>query len=80
MLYLYVLCCIYTFYVARRPVVCGVTSLGIDHTNILGNTIESIAWNKAGIFKVNTLNLPFITGVTLDVCVTLILFRMYSVE
>lgn len=35
-----------------RPVVCGVTSLGIDHTSVLGTTIESIAWHKAGIFKV----------------------------
>lgn len=36
----------------RKPVVCGVASLGLDHTTVLGNTIEQIAWNKAGIFKV----------------------------
>ena len=36
----------------RKPVVCGVTSLGLDHVSILGNTIEKIAWQKAGIFKV----------------------------
>ncbi|XP_069121229.1 folylpolyglutamate synthase, mitochondrial-like isoform X3 [Argopecten irradians] len=35
----------------QKPVVCGVTSLGLDHTSILGNTIEQIAWHKAGIFK-----------------------------
>ncbi|KAL1301976.1 hypothetical protein AAFC00_002430 [Neodothiora populina] len=34
-----------------NPSVCGVTSLGIDHTAMLGDTIESIAWHKAGIFK-----------------------------
>ncbi|KAF2721827.1 FolC bifunctional protein [Polychaeton citri CBS 116435] len=34
-----------------RPSVTGVTSLGIDHTAMLGDTIESIAWHKAGIFK-----------------------------
>ena len=34
-----------------KPSVCGVTSLGIDHTAMLGDTIESIAWHKAGIFK-----------------------------
>lgn len=28
-----------------------VTQLGIDHVNLLGDTIEKIAWNKAGIFK-----------------------------
>ncbi|XP_022322466.2 folylpolyglutamate synthase, mitochondrial-like isoform X1 [Crassostrea virginica] len=35
----------------RRPVVCGVSSLGLDHTSILGETIDKIAWHKAGIFK-----------------------------
>ena len=32
--------------------VCGVSSLGIDHTSILGDTMEKIAWQKGGIFKV----------------------------
>ena len=31
--------------------VCGIASLGLDHIQILGNTIEQIAWQKAGIFK-----------------------------
>lgn len=34
-----------------KPVVCGVTSLGMDHTEILGDTIAKIASEKAGIFK-----------------------------
>ena len=34
-----------------KPTVTGVTSLGIDHESLLGDTIESIAWHKAGIFK-----------------------------
>ncbi|EKX51786.1 hypothetical protein GUITHDRAFT_134142 [Guillardia theta CCMP2712] len=29
------------------PVACGITSLGFDHTNVLGNTIEEIAFQKA---------------------------------
>ena len=33
------------------PTVVGITSLGIDHTNVLGSTIEEIAWHKAGIMK-----------------------------
>ncbi|KAA6410105.1 MAG: folylpolyglutamate synthase [Lasallia pustulata] len=33
------------------PTVSGITSLGIDHTAMLGNTIEEIAWHKAGIMK-----------------------------
>ncbi|KAL9616362.1 MAG: hypothetical protein Q9160_008756 [Pyrenula sp. 1 TL-2023] len=34
-----------------KPVVCGITSLGIDHVSLLGSTIEEIAWHKAGIMK-----------------------------
>lgn len=34
-----------------KPSVTGITSLGIDHEALLGDTIESIAWHKAGIFK-----------------------------
>jgi folylpolyglutamate synthase len=36
-----------------RPTCTGVTSLGIDHVTVLGNTLESIAWHKGGIFKEN---------------------------
>jgi dihydrofolate synthase/folylpolyglutamate synthase len=34
-----------------RPEVIGITSLSIDHQQQLGNTIESIAKEKAGVFK-----------------------------
>ncbi|MED6172664.1 Folylpolyglutamate synthase, variant 2 [Stylosanthes scabra] len=37
--------------VVRAPVVCGITSLGYDHMEILGNTLGEIAGEKAGIFK-----------------------------
>ncbi|XP_012576900.1 PREDICTED: folylpolyglutamate synthase, mitochondrial [Condylura cristata] len=37
--------------IIRKPVVCGVSSLGLDHTSLLGDTIEKIAWQKGGIFK-----------------------------
>ncbi|NWU81434.1 FOLC protein, partial [Onychorhynchus coronatus] len=37
--------------IIRAPVVCGVSALGIDHTSILGDTMEKIAWQKGGIFK-----------------------------
>ncbi|XP_076019808.1 folylpolyglutamate synthase, mitochondrial-like [Genypterus blacodes] len=37
--------------VIRKPWVCGISSLGIDHTQILGDTIDQIAWQKGGIFK-----------------------------
>lgn len=34
-----------------HPSVTGVSSLGIDHVQVLGDTIEKIAWNKGGIYK-----------------------------
>lgn len=34
-----------------NPSVTGISSLGLDHEAMLGDTIESIAWHKAGIFK-----------------------------
>ena len=37
--------------VIETPTVTGISSLGIDHVSILGNTIEEIAWHKAGIMK-----------------------------
>ena len=37
--------------IVEKPLACGVSQLGIDHTFVLGDTIEEIAWNKGGIFK-----------------------------
>ncbi|KAL5546442.1 hypothetical protein UlMin_006129 [Ulmus minor] len=37
--------------VINEPVVCGITSLGMDHTETLGYTLREIASHKAGIFK-----------------------------
>ncbi|XAR69898.1 Tetrahydrofolate synthase [Bertholletia excelsa] len=37
--------------VIKEPVVCGITSLGMDHTETLGDTLGKIASHKAGIFK-----------------------------
>ncbi|XP_078685851.1 folylpolyglutamate synthase, mitochondrial-like [Branchiostoma floridae x Branchiostoma belcheri] len=37
--------------IVRSPVVCGITSLGLDHLPLLGDTIDKIAWHKAGIIK-----------------------------
>ncbi len=46
--------------IVRKPVVCGITSLGIDHTALLGNTVEEIAWHKAGIMKPGVCIMPFL--------------------
>ena len=37
----------------ERPDVCVICSVGMDHTKELGNTVESIAGQKAGIIKEN---------------------------
>ncbi|EYC07240.1 hypothetical protein Y032_0071g544 [Ancylostoma ceylanicum] len=37
--------------IVPHPVVCGITTLDIDHTSILGTTLPEIAWHKAGILK-----------------------------
>ncbi|CAM9652219.1 unnamed protein product [Scytosiphon promiscuus] len=37
--------------VLPSPVVCGVAMLDLDHTQILGDTLDKIAWEKGGIFK-----------------------------
>jgi dihydrofolate synthase/folylpolyglutamate synthase len=42
-----------------NPVVTAITNISLDHTDILGNTLEAIAGEKAGIIKPNT---PVIIG------------------
>lgn len=42
-----------------KPLISAITNVQLDHQNILGNTIEEIAWEKAGIIKKNT---PVISG------------------
>ncbi|MCU0706046.1 MAG: bifunctional folylpolyglutamate synthase/dihydrofolate synthase [Fimbriiglobus sp.] len=44
-----------------HPLVSIVTSVGLDHMAQLGNTVESIAYQKAGIFKPGV---PAVSGVT----------------
>ncbi|KLO11239.1 tetrahydrofolylpolyglutamate synthase [Schizopora paradoxa] len=37
--------------VVPKPVVTGVSALGIDHVIVLGKTLKEIAWQKGGIYK-----------------------------
>ncbi|XP_010672944.2 folylpolyglutamate synthase isoform X1 [Beta vulgaris subsp. vulgaris] len=39
--------------VIKEPVVCGISSLGMDHMDSLGDTLGKIASHKAGILKPN---------------------------
>ncbi len=34
-----------------HPVATGISTLGIDHVQMLGDTVDKIAWHKAGIMK-----------------------------
>lgn len=37
--------------VVEKPVVTAITTLGMDHVEMLGPAIENIAWHKSGIYK-----------------------------
>ncbi|KAF9923014.1 hypothetical protein FBU30_006870 [Linnemannia zychae] len=37
--------------IVPRPKVCVIASIGMDHAGLLGNTIEEVAFEKAGIIK-----------------------------
>ena len=52
-----------------KPVLCIITSIGLDHTQFLGNTLEKIASEKAGIIKKNV---PVIYFDRKDVATTVI--------
>ena len=45
------------------PELCVITSIGLDHTELLGDTVESIAAEKAGIIKPGT---PVVMGASMD--------------
>lgn len=45
------------------PILSIITSIGIDHSNILGSSLEKIAYEKGGIIKENV---PVVIGESLD--------------
>ncbi len=46
-----------------RPKISVITNVGLDHMEILGDTIEKIAWEKGGIIKEKT---PVVTAATVN--------------
>ncbi|KAG6833899.1 hypothetical protein H0H87_007910 [Tephrocybe sp. NHM501043] len=50
--------------IVPKPVVTGITALGIDHVTVLGKTLEEIAWQKGGIFKVCVRTTSMISSLT----------------
>lgn len=45
--------------VVKKPIVSVITSIGFDHTHVLGNSLEEITRHKAGIVKKNA---PVVVG------------------
>jgi dihydrofolate synthase/folylpolyglutamate synthase len=48
-----------------KPLISIITNVGIEHTEYLGNTIEKIAYEKAGIIKKNVLVVTAAEGIAL---------------
>ena len=46
-----------------QPLVSVITNIGFDHTDLLGDTLDKIAFEKAGIIKENT---PVVIGETVE--------------
>jgi len=42
-----------------KPLVSVITNISLEHTDLLGDTVEKIAWQKAGIIKANV---PVVVG------------------
>lgn len=55
-----------------QPILSVITNIGLDHTNLLGNSLESIAFEKAGIIKKDT---PVVIGSTHEATAPLFLQR-----
>ena len=58
------------------PAVCAITSIGLDHAELLGDTHAAIASEKAGILKAGV---PAVTGVEHDVAASVIARRAAEV-
>ncbi|CAH0132259.1 Folylpolyglutamate synthase [Peribacillus sp. Bi96] len=59
-----------------KPILSIITSISLEHTNILGNTLGEIASEKAGIIKSGA---PIISGVTAEEPAKVIEEKAYSV-
>lgn len=60
-----------------KPLVSVVTNVDLDHTKVLGNSIESIAMVKAGVIKTG---IPFVTGASQPSVIDIFKKRCRDVE
>lgn len=49
------------------PIISVITSVGLDHTDVLGKTVQDIAYKKAGIIKENSNTVVYMQEDTIDV-------------
>ena len=47
--------------IVESPVCSVITTIGLDHMDVIGDTLEEIAWEKAGVIKSN---IPCVIGPT----------------
>ena len=52
-----------------QPALCVITNVSIDHVQQLGDTVDKIAWEKAGIIKSTA---PVVSGATHDLAVPVV--------
>ena len=52
--------------VIPAPEVAAITNIGLDHTDMLGNTVEAIAQTKAGIFKPGSRAVIYPSGANIE--------------
>ena len=50
--------------IVPKPVVAGITALGIDHVAVLGKTLRDIAWQKSGIYKARLSHIVYFLALT----------------
>lgn len=62
--------------VIQNPVACGISALGLDHVEILGNTLDKIAFEKAGIMKKGS---PVVTSPQKDEAMAVLIKRAKEV-
>lgn len=63
--------------VIRQPLVSVITSIGLDHTQILGDTIEQIAFEKCGIIKPGV---PVVTSPAQDIDALAVLLEQCALK
>ncbi|MCA1031936.1 bifunctional folylpolyglutamate synthase/dihydrofolate synthase [Bacillus timonensis] len=60
-----------------KPLITAITNIGYDHMNLLGNSLEEIAFEKAGILKVD---IPLVTTVEQETALEVMMKKAEEVK